>query len=153
VNSKSIKKAPAILIAVVIVVVVAAGVWLVRKQSGAEGEPNASAPRTATVTAEQVDAIVGRWRRTDGGYVIEIRGIDTAGKLKVGYYNPNPINVSRSVVEQSTGGLHVFVELRDTGYPGATYRLDYDATRDTMTGLYYQPTAGQSFDVVFVREQ
>ena len=59
--------------------------------------------------------------------------------------------MSQSEVVQIPGGLHIFVELRDRGYAGATYRLDYDAARDVMTGLYYQPSAGQ-FDVVFVRE-
>jgi len=138
--------------AIVVLMVVVALAWLLRNRSATEGEPGADASTTAAVTREQVDTIVGRWRRTDGGYIIDIRGLDTAGKLKVAYYNPNPINVSQAEVVQGASGLHIFVELRDAGYPGATYRLDYDRARDTMTGLYYQPTAGQSFDVVFVRE-
>jgi uncharacterized protein (DUF2147 family) len=105
------------------------------------------------VTPEQVDTIVGRWRRTDGGYVIDIRGLDAAGNLNVAYYNPKPINVSQGEVVQSAKGLHVFIELRDTGYPGATYRLDYDSAKDTMTGVYHQPSVDQSFHVVFVRTQ
>lgn len=152
-SSKTGKKVPAILIVVVIVVVVVAGVWLLRNRSAAEGEPSADASRTAAVTPEQVDTIVGRWRRHDGGYIIDIHGLDAAGNLKVAYYNPNPINVSQAQVVQSARGLHIFIELRDKGYPGATYRLDYDGAKDMMTGVYHQPAVNQIFDVVFVRAQ
>ena len=150
-SGKTSKKVPAILIVVVSVVVVVAGVWLLRHRSAAEGEPIADASRAAAVTPEQLDTIVGHWRRPDGGYIIDIRGFDTAGNLQVAYYNPRPINVSQAVIEQSASGLHLFIELRDTGYAGATYRLDYDVTRDVMTGVYYQPSALQSFEVIFVR--
>ena len=143
-------KMPMIVFAVVIVVAVV--LW-VRNRSAEEGESGAGASKTAAVTAEQVETIVGRWRRTDGGYILDIRGLDATGSLEAAYYNPKPINVSQAEVVQGATGLHVFIELRDTGYPGATYRLDHDATRDTMTGFYYQPTAGQTFDVIFVRAQ
>jgi len=141
------------LIAVIVVAVAVAGVWLARNRSAADGDPGAGAPSTAAVTAEQVETIAGRWRRTDGGYILEIRGLDAGGHLEAAYFNPSPINVSQAEVVQGASGLHVFIELRDAGYPGATYRLDYNATGDTMTGFYYQPTAGQTFDVVFVRAQ
>jgi hypothetical protein len=104
------------------------------------------------VSAEDVEAIVGRWRRTDGGYVIDVRGLDAAGNLRVAYYNPRPINVSQAQVVKSSAGLHVFVELRDQGYPGATYRLDYNGENDALVGIYHQPALQQSFDVVFLRE-
>jgi len=152
-SSKSRGKRGAILMAVVIVAVTVAGVWLVRNRSAPDGTPSAGTSSTAAVTAEQVATIAGRWRRTDGGYIVEIRGLGADGHLEALYFNPSPINVSQAEVVQGARGLHVFIELRDTGYPGATYRLDYDATGDTMTGFYYQPTAGQTFDVVFVRAQ
>ena len=147
------KKFPTLLIIVVIAAVVVAGGWLLRNRQAAEEKPGTGGSTSADVTSEQVQTIVGRWRRPDGGYIIDIRGLDAAGNLEVAYYNPRPINVSQAHVVQSPKGLHIFIELRDEGYPGATYRLDYDGDNDTMTGIYFQPSVNQSFDVVFVRAQ
>jgi hypothetical protein len=95
--------------------------------------------------------VTGRWQRTEGGYVIEIRGVESDGRLQAAYFNPRPINVSKAMVADSGGALRVFVELRDAGYPGATYSLTYDPQADRLSGLYTQPAAGQTFDVVFIR--
>lgn len=95
--------------------------------------------------------LVGRWIRTDGGYVIEIRNIDSNGKMDAGYYNPRPINVSVAEASWSGIGTKVFVELQDVGYPGSTYKLDYDPVKDVLTGFYYQAAMQQNFDVVFAR--
>jgi hypothetical protein len=147
------KKLPTLLIVVVIAAVVVAGVWLLRSRWTAEEKPGTGRSKSAAVTSEQVETIVGRWRRPDGGYIIDIRGLDAAGDLEVAYYNPRPINVSLAQVVESPDGLHIFIELRDTGYPGATYRLDYDSDKDMLTGVYHQPSVNQSFDVIFVRAQ
>jgi hypothetical protein len=112
----------------------------------------ADAIESATTTAaEPYEKLVGRWRRDDGGYVLEIGGVDADGKLKVGYFNPKPINVSRAEYAGAGDSLAVFVELTDVGYPGATYRLIYEANRDILIGLYTQPSANQTFDVHFAR--
>jgi len=147
------KTRPVLLVVVLVAVVVVAGVWWLRSGRDTEGEPGTGGSKSAAVTVEQVELIVGRWRRTDGGYIIDIRGLDAAGNLMVAYYNPRPINVSQAQVVKSTEGLHVFIELRDTGYPGATYRLDFDGDKDVLTGLYHQPSVNQTFDVVFARAQ
>jgi len=152
-SEKSRKKLPVVLVAVLVAVVVAVGTWLLRNNWIADEESGTSGSTQAAVTSEQVETIVGRWRRPDGGYIIDIRGLDTAGNLNVAYYNPRPINVSQAHVVQSPKGLHVFIELWDTNYPGATYRLDYDSEHDTLTGVYHQPKVNQTFDVVFVRAQ
>jgi hypothetical protein len=47
----------------------------------------------------------------------------------------------------------VFVELRAPGYPGSTYTLTYDPTRDQLAGIYFQAALQQRFDVVFMRMQ
>ena len=101
-------------------------------------------------TAHDFQPLIGRWRRPDGGYVIEIRGIDAAGKIDAGYFNPRPINVARADASLDADGLKVFIELQDVGYPGATYSLIYNPRQNVLAGLYYQPAAGQTFEVVFV---
>lgn len=93
--------------------------------------------------------LIGRWRRPDGGYVIDIRGIDDDGKIEAGYFNPRPINVARAEASRDADGLKVFVELQDVGYPGATYSLIYNPRQNVLEGLYYQPAAGQTFEVMF----
>ena len=105
--------------------------------------------------AEPVDyaKLVGRWLRPDGGYIIEIQKVDINGKIEAAYYNPRSINVSQALAAQKDGVIEVFIELRDTGYPGATYTLKYDKGNDILVGLYYQPAAGQTFDVQFVRKE
>ena len=67
------------------------------------------------------EALVGRWLRPDGGYIIQIRSVDGSGKMEAGYFNPRPINVSKAQASEESGKLKVFVELSDVGYPGSTY--------------------------------
>jgi hypothetical protein len=140
-------------IACLIAVVVAAGVWLLWRSFSTDEGVASRRPSSLAVSAEQVEAIVGRWRRPDGGYILEIRGLDASGDLEVGYFNPQPINVSQAQVVRGSRGLNVFVELRDQNYPGATYRLDYDTGRDVLVGVYHQPAINQSFEVYFVRAE
>jgi len=97
--------------------------------------------------------LIGRWQRTDGGYIIEIRRIDSEGKMEAGYFNPRPINISRAQASMYKDYLKVEVELRDRGYPGSTYTLVYDSDRDTLIGYYFHAVSGQNFDVVFVRQR
>jgi hypothetical protein len=149
-----------VVVAIVVAVVVAGWLWLDRRSSGegdsaapvAPATDGATQPQMTVVSQAMIDKITGRWLRPDGGYIIDIRGGDTGGSLQVEYFNPRPINVSRAVAAESPQGLQVFIELRDVGYPGATYTLVYDERRDVLEGLYYQPSVGQTFDVVFVRE-
>jgi hypothetical protein len=95
--------------------------------------------------------LVGRWQRTDAGYVIDIGHVDRNGAVEAAYFNPNPIHVSQARVSDDEGGLDLFIELMDVGYPGATYQLRYSPEHDVLVGLYYQPTAGQTFEVAFKR--
>ncbi len=96
--------------------------------------------------------LVGRWLRPDGGYILEVKSVDSAsGKMDVAYLNPRPIHVAQAEAKEAEGKLTVFVELQDVGYPGSTYRLTYLPPVDQMIGTYYQPAADQSFEVEFVR--
>jgi hypothetical protein len=105
-----------------------------------------------TVYGADFQPLVGRWQRTDAGYVIEISRIDADGKITAGYFNPRPINVSQAQAAVQKSYIKVEVELRDTGYPGSRYTLIYDQPKDRLIGFYYHAVSGQNFDVVFVRQ-
>ena len=144
---------------VVWVAAVAAGVaGLIIYQFGSTESDQAPVSAAGEVTSGPATAIefnklIGRWLRPDGGYIIEIRNISSAGTMEAAYFNPRPINVSRAEVSRKKGSLALFIELRDTGYPGSTYSLMYHPQQDMLTGIYYQATIGQSFDVIFMRKK
>jgi len=96
-------------------------------------------------------ALKGRWLRTDGGYVIEIKSVETGGRMQAAYYNPNPINVSQAEAARSGAAVTVFIELRGPGYPGSTYTLIYDPKNDELKGVYHHAGLQRNFEVVFVR--
>ena len=93
----------------------------------------------------------GRWQRPDGGYIVEIRGVDSSGKIDAVYLNPTPINIARADATRDGSTLQVFVELRAPNYPGSTYTLTYDPQQDQLQGTYFQAALQQSFTVFFVR--
>ncbi|MFZ0611440.1 MAG: hypothetical protein WAM73_04310 [Desulfobacterales bacterium] len=151
------RKVGLVVLAAVVCGLVLAGYYFIRPENGAErseAQTVETVPAASQAGAENrsrdFQPLIGRWRRPDGGYVIEIRGIDATGKMDIGYFNPRPINVARATAEKDAGALKVFIELQDVGYPGATYTLAYDPRLNVLQGLYYQPAAGQTFDVVFV---
>lgn len=119
--------------------------------TGSDQMPVSPAGQLKSDPTVEFNKLIGRWLRPDGGYVIEIRNISSGGKMEAVYLNPRPINVSRAEVFRKKGDLEVFVELRDTGYPGSTYTLTYNPQQDMLTGIYFQATIGQSFEVIFVR--
>ena len=112
--------------------------------------PNAPAPSAAT--KPEFQKLLGRWARTDGDYVLEVKSIDGGGKLEAAYFNPNPIHVAQATVKDSAGAARMFVELRDTGYPGCTYNLVFMPANDTLAGTYYQAAMQQEYSVQFERE-
>jgi hypothetical protein len=99
------------------------------------------------------EELKGRWVRTDGGYVIEIRAVDAAGRMQAAYYNPNPITVSQAEAARLGAAVTVLIELRAPGYPGSTYTLVHDATSDQLKGIYHHAGLQKNFEVVFVRGQ
>ena len=121
-------------------------------QKTAISAPDSSSELNApNLTPDYLRRLTGRWVRPDGGYVIHIQNVHADGKLQAAYFNPRPIHVSRAQVTQKDGQLQIFIELRDAGYPGATYALRYNAKHDALVGLYHQPAVGQTFDVAFLR--
>jgi uncharacterized protein (DUF2147 family) len=96
-------------------------------------------------------ALKGRWARTDGGYVIDIKSVDPGGQMQAAYYNPNPINVSRAEAARAGAAVTVFLELRGPGYPGSTYTLIHDPKSDELKGIYHHAGLQKNFEVVFLR--
>jgi hypothetical protein len=111
----------------------------------------ARAPAITLAADSGFGRLNGRWLRPDGGYVLEILGVDAGGTIDAVYLNPRPINVARAEATRDGSTLKIFVELRAPGYPGSTYTLTYDRQRDQLSGVYFQAAMGQSFEVVFVR--
>jgi hypothetical protein len=101
--------------------------------------------------ADDFQPLVGRWQRTDGGYIIEIRSIGTDGTIKAGYFNPRPINVEKAQASKDKDHIKVEITLRDVGYPGSAYTLIYVPEKDALLGSYFQAVSRQYFDVLFVR--
>ena len=104
-----------------------------------------------TLTPPSLTSLVGRWRRSDGGYILDIKAVHDDGKIDATYLNPRPIHVSKS--EAITKGDHVVVvvTLQDRGYPGNMYTLTYDPDADRLKGVYHHRGLGQQFDVEFSR--
>jgi hypothetical protein len=117
--------------------------------------PNTISPETSAADVEKKtldpSMLSGRWLRPDGGYVLQLSGIESNGQMNARYFNPRSINVSSARWKQSDSRLSVFVELRDVNYPGCTYDLVYHTANDRMRGIYYQAAMQQQFEVEFVR--
>ena len=99
----------------------------------------------------QYQRLEGKWVRPDGGYVLQLRNVESNGELKASYYNPTSINVGTSNWKADDGNLTVFVELRDINYQGSTYTLQYDADSDQLKGKYFQAPTGRTYEVEFVK--
>jgi len=136
-----------ILAALAIIVVV-----LLALKSGRETERKSATPATTPRAQEaNTQRLIGNWVRTDGGYIIAVRSVDPAGRVDAAYFNPRKINVSRAEALVKGKTARLFIELRDEGYPGSSYTLEYDSTNDALSGVYFQAVLQQSFNVIFVR--
>jgi len=144
---------------VLVVAVVAAGaVWWVKGRQAGTQPPVAPAavnatnqPVPAATPSPGFEKLKGKWQRPDGGYILEIRSVESGGKLDAAYFNPKAIHVANAQAAQEGEVMKVFIELRDVNYPGSTYTLAYEAASDQFTGIYYQAARQQRFEVVFVR--
>lgn len=97
--------------------------------------------------------ILGRWVRSDGGYVLELKNPGKDGILTAAYYNPASINVSRAEWHHDNGTVNILVELRDVNYPGSTYTLRYDTKSDRLIGTYFQAMDKITYDIEFLRSK
>jgi hypothetical protein len=120
-------------------------------QAGTAPESMGTNVASAAAVRPEFAKLPGKWERPDGGYVLEIKGVDPSGTMQAAYFNPNPINVSRAAALYKDGAAKVIVELRDVNYPGCTYDLTYDPQSDQLYGQYFQASMQQTFDVTFGR--
>jgi hypothetical protein len=121
--------------------------WLTR----APAAPQSDAPAVASGPSARFDALKGRWVRQEGGYVVDVKDVDVTGRIDAAYLNPRPINVAKAQASQTGERVDVFLELRDTGYPGCTYTLTYEPHTDKLLGVYFQAAVGERFPVIFDR--
>ena len=96
--------------------------------------------------------IIGRWVRSDGGYVLDLKKVRFDESIEVAYFNPNPINVSRAEAKSQDGEIYIYIELRDVGYPGSNYKLIYKSEIDSLIGIYHHAGIKQDFEVLFGKE-
>ena len=94
----------------------------------------------------------GKWIRPDGGYTLVIEDVKPDGNLKASYFNPREINIHEAYWKFQGDRLHLFIELRDTNYPGSTYNLLYYGQRDLLAGAYFQAVEKQTFQIAFIRK-
>jgi hypothetical protein len=151
------RRIPYLPVAVFAIIAIVAIFVIYALRQGAPGQSAVSGGEDANASANGSPAgfenLIGRWLRPDGGYVIQIQGVDAGGEMDAVYLNPRPINVSQAKASWKDGKQQVFIELRDTGYPGSTYTLVYHPQEDMLSGLYYQAVVKNNFEVIFVRQQ
>ena len=118
-----------------------------------------AAPAPALVPAPEVrkvhpeiQRVVGRWLRPDGGYILDIQKVDADGHLTAEYLNPKSIHIARAEARHDGSQARVFIEFRDQNYPGSTYTLTYAPQTDQLFGVYFQAMVQESYDVMFVRQ-
>jgi hypothetical protein len=107
----------------------------------------------AQSNAEEYKKLIGRWVRSEGGYILVIKNVRFDGSIEAEYLNPKPINVSKARVSTESAMINIFVELKDRYYPGNYYELYYDKGADKLIGTYYHLGINQKFEVFFLKEK
>jgi hypothetical protein len=122
--------------------------------SGVINEDKNKSNANPVVSMDSIQALLkGKWLRADGTYTIEIFTVSSDGRMDAGYFNPNPINVSKSGWELREGVIFIEIVLKDVNYPGSRYNLIYDKKSDCLAGNYFQAVEGINYDVVFKRKK
>ncbi len=140
-----------LIIMAVWVAVLAAAVIVFWDRLFPDGDVAANPVQTQTHAAPLQTRLVGRWRRLDGDYILEVKAVHDDGKVDAAYLNPRPIHVAKAQAITRGGFVTLVVTLQDRGYPGNMYTLTYDPQADRLEGVYYHRGIGQQFDVKFSR--
>jgi len=150
------KLVPAFLLAIIITGI-ALLIWPKTRPPSRPAEPAEANPTNSAEagvleqTADPLKAILGSWLREDGGYRLELKSVESDGRLNAAYFNPRPINVSYASATNDGSQSRLQIELNDVGYPGCVYKLVYDRTNDRLIGTYLQAALQQTYEVMFVR--
>ena len=143
---------------VILVTLIAAFLFYNRQVSSADEEvkpevvgETSPAPAAQANLEAVVKKLTGRWQRTDGGYIIDLKNPSPDGKIEAAYFNPNPIHVGRSGWQNSAGKIIITVELQDANYPGSLYTLEFFHQEDILRGTYFQAVEKVNYDVEFRR--
>ena len=144
---------------IVLVAAAAAATYFLQRGKPTKGATNAAPATNAIVeaaaagTAPKVDFqfLKGRWARSDGDYLIEIRKVAADGQLEAGYFNPQPIRVSKAEAMKDGAATKVFIELNDVNYPGCKYNLTHIPNEDRLAGTYFQAAMQETYEVMFER--
>lgn len=94
--------------------------------------------------------LTGRWRRPDGGYIIEIDEVSTDGTFEANYFNPRPITVTAARWRFANNSLQFRLDLNSSGYEGAYYLLQYNPKSAQLQGEYH-PACQEIYQVRFDR--
>ncbi len=113
-------------------------------------EPKYDIPSSIAKVPEQFD-FIGSWTRGDGTYRVEVIAGKTPGTVMVKYFNPEPINVESAVFDTVDDLPRLTFVLRDEGYPGSTYQLEFYSERRVLYGQYTRPGAAPS-EVYFIND-
>ena len=116
-----------------------------------ENEPVKKENNKPTVKIDK-QLLQGTWERTDAEYQIKLSDVLDNGIIKAQYFNPRPINVSKSDWMNAEGFLKIYIELRDENYPGSNYNLTYIPERDMLVGDYFQAVESVTYYVEFTRK-
>lgn len=133
----------------VAVLVLVAGVLIALIMT--QTDPRENAIVQETKEGNCYERLEGKWIRPDGGYVIEIKNVSKDGSLDCSYFNPSSIHVSQAQASKEGEDIKLFIELRDTGYPGCTYDLTYEPKGDQLRGVYHQTALQQRYNIFFNR--
>lgn len=150
---KTINKRILIIAGLVLAVVAAYMFWPSAEITPTEISKAPVPAASAKAPDAEKEKLIGRWQRTDGGYIIELKNPTSSGLIEANYFNPNPINVGKSAWQIKEGRLMVMVELQDQNYPGSLYNLKYQPETDKLAGSYFQAVERQTYNVEFTRLQ
>jgi hypothetical protein len=113
-------------------------------------DTNAVIPSAAE---RELAKLVGKWKRAELGYVLEIKRVDPSGTLDAAYFIPRQIRVARAAALYKYRTTSVFIELLDDNFPGCTYRLIYEPKTDQLLGQYHQAALKMTYNVKFARQE
>jgi hypothetical protein len=133
---------------VAVLTVVALGVW---EWHWSDVDDTISASVAEHDPESGLGRLAGRWRRSDGGHILEVRAVDERGMLDAVSFEATAIEETRARAWRDGATTMLFVAVHDVDAPGSAYTLTYDRARDDLEGTYYDAVLQHEIPVVFSR--